>query len=363
MPKSMKNKTKILYFVDTLEYGGIQTFIYNVIKNIKDVDIDILTLDDGNTYPLENEIKRYNINIYKLNIWLNNIFKYSKYKKEVNNFFKKHNDYKVIHLHATSKHYYILKVAKEYNINTRIIHSHAINFETTNIIKKLIGNILKNKLLKYATDFFACSKESGEWLFKNNKFTIVPNGIEIDKFKYNDSYKKEIIKEYNLENKFIIGTVSRLTKQKNPLLLIDILKEVKKVKDNVFLIIIGGGILEDKLKRKIKEYNLEKDVLLLKDRNDIYKFYNVFDLFLLTSNYEGFSISILEAQINGLKCIVNNNVLPREVIISNNVYEVNNIDEYKKEILNVKRNNNDIDYSKYDIKEVVKYLENYYQSR
>ena len=128
-------KTKVLYFVDTLEYGGIQTFIYNIIKNIKNTEIDILTLNDGIEYPLEEELKKYT-KIYKLNVWLNSISSYNKYKKEVNNFFKNHNDYKIIHLHGTSKNYYILKVAKEYNISTRIIHSHSTNFETNNIIKK-----------------------------------------------------------------------------------------------------------------------------------------------------------------------------------------------------------------------------------
>ena len=361
MKKSMK-KTKVLYFVDTLEYGGIQTFIYNIIKNIKNTEIDILTLNDGIEYPLEEELKKYT-KIYKLNVWLNSISSYNKYKKEVNNFFKNHNDYKIIHLHGTSKNYYILKVAKEYNISTRIIHSHSTNFESNNIIKKIIGNILKRKLIKYSTNLFACSEDAGKWLFKNKEFNIIPNGIDIDKFKYNEKLRKELIKKYNLKNKFIIGNIGRITYQKNSLFLLDILKEVKQIKDNAFLIIIGSGELENKLKDKIKEYNLEEDILLLKDIHDIYKYYNLFDCFVLPSLYEGFSIVVLEAQINGLECIVNKDVLPKEVFISNNIIEVENLNEYKKEIINSKRNNKNIDYSKYDIKEVTKYLEDYYQRR
>ena len=362
MKKSMK-KTKVLYFVDSLEYAGIQIFIYNIIKNIKNTEIDILTLNDGNNYELEKELKKYNINIYKLNVWLNSISSYIKYKKEVDNFFKNHNDYKIIHLHGTSKNYYILKVAKKYNIDIRIIHSHNTNFYTNNVFKKFIGNILKNKLIKYSTDFFACSKDAGKWLFKNKEFTIIPNGIEIDKFKYNNKFKNELIKKYNLKNKFIIGNIGRITYQKNSLFLLDILKDVKEEKNNAFLIIIGSGNLEDKLNKKIKEYNLENDVLLLNNINDIYKYYNLFDCFVLPSLYEGFSIVVLEAQINGLKCIVNKNVLPKEVFISNNIIEVENLDDYKNEILNSKRNNKSINPKKYDIKEVANYLEDYYQRR
>ena len=362
MQKSMK-KIKVLYFVDSLEYAGIQIFIYNIIKNIKNTEIDILTLNDGKNYELENELKKYNINIYKLNVWLNNISSYIKYKKEVDNFFKNHHDYKVVHLHGTSKNYYILKIAKKYNIDIRIIHSHATNFNSNNMFKKIIGNTFKNKLIKYSTDFFACSYEAGNWLFKNNKFTIIPNGIEIDKFKYNSKLKNELIKKYNLKDKFIIGNIGRINYQKNTLFLLDILKEVKKVKNNAFLIIIGSGELENKLKNKVKEYNLEKDVLLLNNINDIYKYYNLFDCFVLPSISEGFSIVVLEAQINGLECIVNKNVLPKEVFISNNIIEVEDLNDYKNKIINSKRNNKNIDPTKYDIKEVTKYLENYYQRR
>ena len=364
MPKSMKSKTKILYFVDILEYGGIQNFILNVLKNIKDTDIEILTLDDGNNYPLEKEIEELGIKVYKLNnIWIKDLFSYLKYKKAINNFFKEHNDYKMIHLHSTSKNYYILEVAKKYNIDIRIVHSHTTDFSTSNKLKKILGTIWKKKLLKYATDYFACSKEAGEWMFEKNRFLIIPNGIDSDKFIFNDKYRKEIRKEYNLENKFIIGNVARITHQKNPLLLIDILNELKEKNKDVFLIIIGSGELENKLQRKIEKYNLEKDILILKNRNDVYKFYSAFDCFILTSPKEAFCIAAIEAQINGLKCITLEDVLPPEVKISHNVEEVNNIDNFTKEILNSTRNNDNIDIKRFDIKEVVKYLEKYYQSR
>lgn len=355
-------KTKVLYFVDILEYAGIQNFIVNIINNIKNVDIEILTLDDGNNYPLEKELSK-KIKVYKLKgVWIKELFSYINYKKQINNFFKDHHDYNIIHLHSTSKNYYILKIAKKYNIDVRIAHSHSTDFYTSNNLKRKLGNLWKKRLLKYTTDYIACSKEAGEWLFPNKEFTIIPNGIETNKFKYNDTYRKEIIKKYNLENKFIIGYVGRLTYQKNPLLLIDIFNEIKKDKNNAFLIIIGTGELEDKVKEKINNYKLNDSILLLNNRNDVYKFYNAFDCFIMPSITEGFCIAILEAQINGLPCIVNKNVIPKDVIISNNLIEVekDNIKEYKKNILNSKRINKEIN-SKYDIKNIVKELEKFYQ--
>lgn len=365
MRKPINKKIKVLYFVDSLEYGGIQKFLLNIIKNNKNMDIDILTIKEEPT-SIEKEITLNKVNVYKLNnSKIKGIFSYINYKKQVDLFFKYHHDYDVVHMNGTSKNSYILKCAKKNNIKMRIAHSHNTDFITKNKLKKIIGNYLKKELIKYSTDLFACSESAGRWLFKDNDFIVIPNGIETKKYLYNKLYREELIKKYNLENKFIIGNIARITNQKNTLFLIDILKELLKVKDNVFLIIIGTGNLEKKLQRKIKNNNLENNVLVLKNIDDIYKYYNIFDVFVLPSLYEGFSISVLEAQINGLQCIVNKDVLPNEVKVSDNIIEVtkNNIEMYKKKILKSKRNNNKIQVDNYNIENVVKELEKIYQSR
>ena len=198
----MTKKTKVLLFVDRMRHGGIQQFLIENIKhmNKSKVQIDVLTLDDGQNYPLEDTIKELGCNYYKLKgVWINKPTDYIKYAKAINNFFKEHNEYKVVHMNASSKNFLLLKYAKKHKVKIRIAHSHNIDFQTKNPIKKLVGNILKVPMKKYATDYFACSYLAGEWLFgKNNvkkgKVRVIHNAVDYEKFQYNEDIRQKIRK-------------------------------------------------------------------------------------------------------------------------------------------------------------------------
>ena len=87
----MQKKVRVLLFVDRMRHGGIQQFL---VENVKHMDktnliVDVLTLDDGQTYPLEQTIKETGANYYKLKgIWINKITDYFKYAKAIDEFFE-----------------------------------------------------------------------------------------------------------------------------------------------------------------------------------------------------------------------------------------------------------------------------------
>ena len=83
--------------------------------------------------------------------------------------------------------------------------------------------------------------------------------------------------------------------------------------------LVGEGALMNKLKEETKEYNLQNNVLFLGKREDTYKIYSAFDIYVMPSISEGLSISMCEAQINGLKCITSDNV-DRQTNISGNTF-------------------------------------------
>ena len=130
----MKNKVKILYFVDRMLEGGIQSLLISWISNLDrdKFDIDVLLLDDGKKYELEDTLIKLNCNVYKLDgMWIRKTTDFIKYGKVLNQFFKEHHDYKVVHLNSSSKNYQVLKYAKKYGIPIRIAHSHNTDFQTT----------------------------------------------------------------------------------------------------------------------------------------------------------------------------------------------------------------------------------------
>ena len=114
-----------------------------------------------------------------------------------------------------------------------------------------------------------------------------------------------------IKNKIIF--MGRLEKEKNPLRLIEIANILKTKNNNFILDIYGTGSLEKKIKNKIKEYHLEKNVFLkgFTNNKNIYKNYS---LLWLTSIYEGFGLVIIEAKANKIPCISTN--------FNNGVYEI-----------------------------------------
>ena len=323
----MDEPIKVLYFIDRMLRGGIQSLVINWISMFdkNKVKVDFLLLDDGNKYELEDILKEYGCDVYKLNgVWINQPFDFIKESKALEQFFKEHNDYKIVHMHSTSKNYMVLKYAKKYGIPTRIAHAHATDFQTSSKIKKIIGNILKSKLLKYSTDFFGCSKEAGIWLFGNkiacsDKFHVIKNGVDIEKFKYNEKNRYEIRKEYNIKDTdIIIGHVGRFTEVKNHKFMIEIIDKIVKKNSNYKIMFVGEGILKEDIINEVEKRNLQGNVIFTGFQSEVDTYMSAFDIFILPSIYEGLGLVLIEAQANGLPCIATKGTIPNEVMMSKN---------------------------------------------
>lgn len=370
----MDKPVKVLYFVDYMFCGGIQSLVIDWVSkfNKEKIQVDFLLLDDGNKYELEEKLKKIGCNVYKLTgIWINSPIDFIKEAKSLNKFFDEHHDYKVVHLHSSSKNYMVLKYAKKYGIPVRIAHSHNIDFQTKNPIKKLYGNFLKPKLEKYSTDFFACSKDAGKWLFgqeiiKSNKFKIIHNAIDYDKFKYNEKYRKDRRKEFGFnENDIVIGHVGRFVNQKNHKFLIDMFNECYKKNNNYKLLLIGSGQLENKIKEKVKILNLEKNVVFAGFREDVNECIQAMDIFAFPSLFEGLGLVLVEAQASGLPCFATKATIPDEVKINENFkfidLQLNKwIDHILKCNLNRIETKENIMKNNYLINDTIQQLENIY---
>lgn len=323
----MENKVRVLYFVDNLEQGGIQQLILEIAKHINrdKVEIEILAFDDGKKYPIEETLKDMNYKIYKINGWIYKLSDYIKQAKELDKFFNKHNDYKIVHLHSSSKNYQVLKYAKKYNIPIRIAHAHNIGFQTNNKLKIFFGNILKKRLVKNTTNFFACSKDAGLWLYgkkiiDRNELVIIPNAIDIDKFKFDTKKRYIMRKKLGIrDNEILIGHVGRFVKQKNHEFLIDIFNELYKDNNRYKLILIGTGELEDTIKNKVRKLGLVSSVIFTGYQENINDYMQAMDLFLFPSLYEGLGIVLIEAQANGLYCLATKYTIPEETKVSKNI--------------------------------------------
>ena len=365
----MVEKTKVLYFVDRLRHGGIQQLIVEIMKKMDEekVKIDLLILDDGQTYPLEDVVKGLGIQVFKLNAWIWTPFDYIKQMRNLNQFFREHHDYKVVHMHSSSKNFMVLKMAKKYGINIRIAHSHNIGFQSKNKMKILIGDFFKKPLKKYATHYFACSKLAGKWLFGDSEVKIIHNAVDYDKFKFNQQRRDELRKELEIENSLVIGNVGRFTNQKNHTFLVDIFHEIHKQNENAILMLVGIGEKEQEIRDKVKTLGLTNSVKFMGFCDNVNEYMWAMDCFVFPSIFDGLGLVLIEAQTTGMKCFTSKDVVPEEAKISE-LLEYISLEKTAKEWADIILNSSferksikkELKDKKYLIEQTVKELEKFY---
>ncbi|AZG97134.1 glycosyltransferase family 1 protein [Proteus mirabilis] len=169
---------------------------------------------------------------------------------------------------------------------------------------------------------------------KDKNIFVLANGVNVEKYKPNLN-RPLIRKSLNFSHDdIIIGMTGRLWEQKNPMLLLYAFDKIIN-KDNLKLLFIGDGELNEKMIDFINEKNISNNVIMLGWREDTDQLLNSLDIFVLPSNWEGMPLAILEAKSCGLPCIVsnisgNNNLIDNEK--TGLLFEPNNSDDLKKKI-------------------------------
>lgn len=244
-----------------------------------------------------------------------NPFKYMRVLKKL----FKEGKYDIVHSNMNTLSVFALRAAKKAGIKVRIAHSHS----TTNKKewkKNLLKMVLRPFSKVYATDYFACSKLAGEWLFgkktmKKGKVTVINNAIELDRFAFNQDVRNKMREELGLSEKFVIGHIGRFMPQKNHSYLIDVFSKVQEKNDNARLLLLGDGPLFNEVVDKVKTLGLLDKVIFVGNQKYPEKYYQTMDCFVMTSLYEGLPVVAVEAQANGLKCYLSSEMTKETKIL------------------------------------------------
>lgn len=361
----MAEPIRVLHVVTHMNRGGLETMIMNYYRHIDrtKIQFDFLTHRDGKK-DYDDEIQKLGGKIYHLPP-LNPLDKKG-YLKKLDDFFREHPEYKVVHSHLDCMSAYPLRAAKKYGVPVRIAHSHSTSEEKKDL-KYLIKLYSKRKIPVYATDLFACSQKAGKWMFGNRDFTMMKNAIDCEKYLYNESIALEVKKELGIEGKFVVGHVGRFSIPKNHKFLIDIFRQIYTQNPNAVLLLVGEGVLMDEIKQKVKEYQLEQAVKFLGLRDDVERIMQAMDVFVFPSLYEGLGIVAIEAQVAGIPCIVSESI-PQEAKITNNLSFLNvesSAKNWAQKVLEVNKPKEQqidlIEKSGYDIKKNSQWLLEKYQ--
>lgn len=147
--------------------------------------------------------------------------------------------------------------------------------------------------------------------FGKNDTVVIRNGVDIKAFRETWGSKEDKRKSINVpQNAYVVGHIGRLSKQKNHTFLLEIFQKIAKKRTDAHLLLIGSGELQEEITEMIRQRNLEDRVTILSHRTDIPELLRTMDVMVFPSFYEGLSVTLVEAQASGLKCVVSDSINP-----------------------------------------------------
>ncbi len=308
---------RVLHNIVLLDTGGLETLVMNIYRHI---DRERLQFDFLVHRPQEGfyepEIRDFGGKIYRTPPF--NPVNLQPFKNACMEVLANHPEYKVFHAHQ-ELNLWTLEYAHKAGVPTRIAHSH--NAKTVVNLKYFFFLYEKCFIKKHCTDMFMCSTPAGEWSFgkkavREGRVEFIKNGIETERFKFDENIRREVREELQVGDKKVIGHVGRFMQQKNHTFLLDIFKEIHDKNPNTVLALCGEGRLEDDIKKKAHELGLEKDIIFLGVRKDTNRIYQAYDLFLFPSLWEGLPLTGIEAQTAGLPVLMSDVITPETIVTS-----------------------------------------------
>ena len=302
---------KILIFAPTAPSTGITQYILNVLNELKneDADIDILSFrnDRLKKWTEENKTRYFemDISMYK------HPFSYRRFLKDI---FSR--GYDTVHFNMSSiSTLTVFKYAKRCGVKKIIMHSHSSFTDLASKLRRIVFSNLHKFLRIFANKYFdvkcACSVPAARWMYGKKAAQtalILHNAVDTEKFAFNEAAGNEIREKYGVKTEYLIGHIGRFTVQKNHTFIIDVFRELCKIRNDCSLMLVGNGEFLESIKNKVKELNLTESVVFVDFQEDIYKYYSAMDLFLMPSLFEGLPITLVEAQANGLPSLVSDTV-------------------------------------------------------
>ncbi len=333
-------KIKILHIL--LSAGGVETYLRLLLNNLdpnkfthviihgkEDTTTPFIDKDGHKTTEYRLDLQR---NIQPFVDWVI----YEKMKPII-----KKEQPQLIHGHSAKGGVFARLLGKKYSIPA--LHTpHAYSFlSTNNTLKKKVFLKLERYFSKFNNKVLACSNSEKERALNDvgylpHKVLVFNNAIEPVEGLPPLQLKKTWPDAY-------ICSAGRPSYQKNIALMIEVIREIKKEKKDIHLVLMGGGLHSPNLKLikdMIREYQLQDNITLLKwaHRNDVLNIVSQSQLYISTARYEGLPYSVIEAMALKKTAVVSAVDGNRDLIINNkNGYTIRQNDPqlYKEKIIDL----------------------------
>ena len=305
----MERCIRVAQILNRMDNGGIEAVVLNYYRHIdrKRIQFDFF-FDEGSSLPYRDEMTELGAELFPLPPYTHQAAYQKKLEKAL-----RAGQYDIAHVHMNTMSVFALAAAKRVGIPVRICHNHSTADQREGK-RTLLKMLLRPWNRLPATDWFACGKQAGEWMYgkkavEEGKVFILPNAIETERFAYDAEARKAVREEFKIPEKvLVVGHIGRFMTQKNHEGLLRIFQRLRQEKPEAILLLVGEGELEKDIRELVKEMRMEDRVVFAGVKKDIQRIYSAMDVFCLPSLYEGFPVVLLEAQANGLPVVCSDHV-------------------------------------------------------
>lgn len=224
----------------------------------------------------------------------------------------KDGQYDIVHSHELFHSGMVLLTAKMAGVKHRFVHAHNWSDDDgtgrQSAVRKLYNTVMRRWILRYGTDFCACSTLAGRFLYGEKKthepnYHLIFNSVDTSKFI--NRYDRKESGEFCEDGWINVIQIGRFSAVKNQLFTAEIARELKLRGEKIRILCAGnnGNEYEQQVRTAIQGYGIEEHMMLLGVRKDIDVLARKSAAFLLPSLYEGMPLVMIEAQAAGLPCV------------------------------------------------------------
>lgn len=233
------------------------------------------------------------------------------------------NRYHAVHAHTMFSIGWVMLAAKIKKVPVRVAHSHSALNDGSGFIKSIYEHVMRALILHCSTDLVACGEAAGIRLFGEREYrrrgNLILNGIDVNDFSYDPEAGRAIRAQLGLGDRLVLGHAGHLAEVKNQTFLLELMPALLKRKPGAMLLLLGEGNDRPMLEAKIRELDLERNVILTGNVTNVPDYLSAMDVFVFPSLFEGMPLSILEVQANGLPCVISDRV-PGDVFLTDLIH-------------------------------------------
>lgn len=301
-------KLKVLHIINNLGSGGAEKLLEDMLPIMNDtkyIQTDLLLLSDkGNVFGKELKDKRVNIDVIPI----------KQPKNPLNIFYIKcyieNGGYNIVHAHLFPTLYWTSIASRlVYRNKPKFIYTEHSTYNKRRNKKDI--RFLERFIYSNFDRIISISDSTQEnlinWLkvsvVNRDKFTIINNGINMDRFKNVEPYDKIQINGKFTDKTKLLCMVGRFSEAKDQS---TIIKAIKDIPGDIHLLLIGEGLLKDYNKKLAKDIGVSNRVHFLGFRDDVERILKAVDIIIQSSNWEGFGLAAVEGMAAGKPVIASN---------------------------------------------------------